>query len=93
MFRFFFMFSIGILLFFFVGRFLLFAFLLAAGLSFVFFLFRKAMGLFQGYDWEERQYRGERQRNLKAVWKNDLLVHYPVPLDDYVKKERIIEVQ
>jgi hypothetical protein len=91
-FRFFFLFSVGMLLFFFVGKFLLFAFLLAAGFSLIYNLFRKAGSMFYGRDWDRYSHPRYRNHNLKPVWKHELANDYPIRLDDFVNNERIIQV-
>lgn len=53
-FKFFFAFSLGILIFLFFARFLILAAIAAAVLSFVFFVFRKIRYFFQDMTWEER---------------------------------------
>ncbi|MBK7408911.1 MAG: hypothetical protein IPJ40_13135 [Saprospirales bacterium] len=79
-FKFFFMIPLALLFFFFIGRFLFFAFMLAAMFSLVFFIGRKAMSVLH--------YREE-----KPVWKNDLLMEYPSPFKESLRAERIIEVK
>jgi hypothetical protein len=94
-FRFFFMFSLGILLFLFVGRFILFALLGAAILSLIFFIGRKVMTFFRGMDWEGHPSGYYGRGRMKPVWKNDMLLEYPRPIsiEQSVKAERVIEVQ
>lgn len=94
-FRFFFMFSLGIFLFLFVGRFILFALFAAAILSLIFFIGRKVMTFFRGMDWEGSPSGYYGRRRMKPVWKNDLLLEYPqaIPIEKMVKAERVIEVQ
>ena len=55
-FKFFFAFSLGILIFLFFARFLIFAAIAAAVLSFIFFVFRKIRYFFHGMTWEESGY-------------------------------------
>lgn len=58
-FKFFFVLSLGILLFFFIGRFLLMALAGAVLLSLAFFLFRKARYFFHHLSWDGQHYRDE----------------------------------
>lgn len=53
-FKFFFAFSLGILIFLFFARFLILAAIGAAVLSLIYFVFRKIRYFFGGMDWEER---------------------------------------
>ena len=89
------MFSIGMFLFFFVGRFLLFALLLAGGLSLIYNIFRKASGIFYARDGDYYPSPAYRymQRNHRTTWKSELKDEYPIRLDDYVNNERNIQVQ
>jgi len=91
-FRFFFMFSLGLMLFFFVARFLFFAFIVAAVFSLVYFIGRKFLSFFRRLDWDEEPYHGYRRRKPKAVWKNDLLLDYPIRLETEIRAERVIQV-
>lgn len=55
-FKFFFAFSLGLIIFLFFARFLILAAIAAAVLSFVFFVFRKIRYFFHHMTWEERGY-------------------------------------
>ena len=64
-FRFFFMFALSIMLFFFIAKFVIGAFFIAAILSVIYFLFQKIRGFFYrldwskdyGYEYNEKDYR------------------------------------
>ena len=84
------MIPLAMLFFFLFGRIIVFL-MLVGGL---FFLFRRAAYYFDRRDYREDRFRSMyRRKQLKPVWKNDLLLEYPTPLEQAVKKERIIEVQ
>lgn len=97
-FRFFFALSLGIALFLFFAKFIIFALFGAAILSLVFFLARKIKYFFRRLDWEGNdyyadQYRGNfRSRKQMPVWKNDLLVHYPSREREFAANSRTIEI-
>ena len=94
-FRFFFMCSLGIILFFFFARFLVSALLLAAVFSTIFFVARRIKGFFYRMDWDEG-YRSRdyyRGRPQLPVWKDDLLLEYPTKEKEYLPDYRVIEVQ
>ena len=95
-FKFFFAISLGLMLFGFLARFLIMAFLLAAAFSLVFFLGRKIKNFFQDLSWEnEDRFRNRfRRRPHLPVWKDDLLLYYPEKQREYQPeyRDRIIEV-
>lgn len=74
------MFSLGLLFFFFIARFLIFAFIIAAVFGLFFYAGRKALGL-------------SHHRRQTPVWKGDLLMDYPIDLTESRRAERIIEVR
>ena len=95
-FKFFFAVSLGILLFGFLARFVLFALVMAAAFSFIFFIGRRIKNFFQHLNWEEngsyRRYHHRRQQ--LPVWKDDLLLYYPEKRREYQPeyRNRTIEV-
>ena len=58
-FRFFFALSVGLILFFFLARVLVFALVFAAIMSVAFFVVRKIRNFFMGMTWEDRRYAYE----------------------------------
>lgn len=94
-FRFFFAFSLGLILFFFLARFVVFALIMAAALSLVFFIGRKIKRFFQRLSWEEDRYYEPhfRRRRQLPVWRDDLLMEYPTRRREYLSSYRNIEVQ
>lgn len=98
-FRFFFMLSLGFMLFFFVARFLLVALLAAAIMSGLFFVARRIKSFFQRMEWEEgyHNYHPSRRRHPRSlaqpVWKDDLLVEYPSRNYEYLPNYQSIEVR
>lgn len=98
-FRFFFVLSLGFMLFFFVARFLIVALIAAAVMSTLFFIARRVKYFFQRMDWEgdyhrHHPYRMSHQRSLtQPVWKDDLLVEYPNRDYDYLPNYQAIEVR
>ena len=91
-FKFFFLLSMGLLFFFAIGRFLLVALLGAAFLSFVFAIGARATRFFRDLDWDGQPVR-RYGRRMKPVWKNGLLLDYPVRSENPIRAERVIEVQ
>lgn len=98
-FRFFFVFSLGIMLFFFVARFLIVALIAAAVMSTVFFFARRVKRFFQRMDWDDgyhshHPYRMRYQRSIpQPVWKDDLLVDYPSRRYEQLPNYQSIEVR
>ena len=86
------------MLFFVVARFVLFALVAAAFLSFAFFLGRKLRNFFYHMSWEDDRYQGhphrmQYQRSVQqAVWNDDLLVDYPNRQRTYLPNFQSIEV-
>ena len=74
------MLSLGFLFFFFIGRFLFFAFAVAAVFGLVFMTGRRAL-------------YGSRRRPHKPIWKNDLLMEYPGSLQEENRPQRVIIVE
>lgn len=97
-FRFFFFMSLGIMLFFVVARFVVFAVVAAALLSFAFFIGRKIRNFFYHMSWEDDRYqahphRMQYQRSLQQpVWNDDLLVDYPHKRRSFLPNYQSIEV-
>jgi hypothetical protein len=92
-FRFFFVASLGLFLFFFFARFVIMALAMAAVLSFVFFLGRSVKNFFQRLDWRENDYRYYGRSRRRPVWKDDLLLEYPARGLELEKNYRVIKVQ
>ncbi|MCB9283570.1 MAG: hypothetical protein H6563_05795 [Lewinellaceae bacterium] len=80
-FRFFIMLPLGILFFFFIARFLIFAFFMAALFGLVFYAGKKVLG------------HSPNHGRQMPVWKGDLLMDYPIDLAEGRRSERIIEVK
>jgi len=95
-FKFFFAISLGLILFSFLARFVIVAFLLAAAFSLVFFVGRIIKNFFQDLSWEnEDRFRNRfRRRAQLPVWKDDLLLYYPEKRREYQPEfqTRTIEV-
>lgn len=87
------------MLFFVVARFVLFALVAAAFLSFAFFIGRKLRNFFHHMSWEDDRYqahphRMQYQRSVQqAVWNDDLLVDYPNRQRTYLPNFQSIEVR
>ena len=97
-FKFFFALSLGIVLFLFFARFVIFALLIAAAMSFIFYIGRRLKYFFRRLDWQEDAYydrpfrRKYAKRRELPVWKDDLLVHYPGTEKDFIPNSRTIEI-
>ena len=85
-FKFFFGLSIGIMVFFFLAKFVIPAFFIAAFLSVFYFIGRKAINFFQRLDWDAQQ------SPQVPIWKDDMLVEYPNRNTAYRRGRRVIEV-
>lgn len=93
-FKFFFAFSIGVIVFFFLARVFVAALVMAAVLSLVFFVFRKIKNFFKYMTWEDRYDRYQRsyqyQRNL-PYWEREEDTLFD--LRETRRRERIIIVE
>lgn len=87
-FKFFFTMSMGIMVFLFLARFAIAAFVIAAILSVSYMIGRKLFHFFRGLDWKE-----QRQRPTVPVWKDGLLIEYPNQSPAYRKDKWVIEVR
>ena len=94
-FRFFFAVSFGILLVFFLAKFVFAAFLMAAVLSLLFFFGRKIMHFFQRLSWENEGYYDGRERFLsgRSDWKVERLMNFPSNRNEAWSDYRVIKIQ
>ena len=98
-FKFFFAFSLGVILFLFFARFIIMALIGAAILSGIFFIARRIKYFFRRLRWEEEGYYDDHYRHdyraprQLPVWKDDLLVDYPTQHREVIPDYRSIEVK
>ncbi len=93
-FKFFFALSLGVIVFLFLARLVVFALIIAALLSVLFFVGRKIKHFFYRLDWEHGPAGNHPTLNRqKPVWKDGLLLDYPTPQADYLEDIRKIKVQ
>ncbi|MEM7103902.1 MAG: hypothetical protein AAF502_12265 [Bacteroidota bacterium] len=94
-FRFFFVLSLGIIIFYFVARVLIFALFAAAILSFGYFLFRKIRSFFFRLDWDGNGYYQHQQPNYFPNWRYDRepLFSLPYQPKEVMPQYRKIEIQ
>lgn len=94
-FRFFFVVSLGIVLVFFLAKFVIAALLMAAVLSLLFFFGRKIKQFFQRMSWEGEGYYDGRERFLtgRSNWKGERLMDFPSNRHEAWSDFRVIKIQ
>ena len=98
-FKFFFALSLGLLLLFFMARFVVMALIIAAVLSTVFFVFRRLRYFFSGMTWEEPRYHRYHNRYIhpralaQRYYEDNLIWDRPQKEAERLVEYRSIEVK